>query len=121
VDKICFQGMTFYGYHGVFAAEAELGQRFIVDLELSMDLSAAGSSDDLRDTVNYADVYALVEQMVTNERFNLVEALTSRIAERLLASFPFAEVKVKVTKPNPPIRGHYDAVAIEMVRRRGGQ
>ncbi|WP_400161840.1 dihydroneopterin aldolase [Brevibacillus sp. TJ4] len=118
MDKIYFKGMSFYGYHGVFAAEAELGQRFYVDLELSLDLSRAGESDDLNDTVNYADIFTCVQQLAEKERFNLVEALTARIAERLLHQFPLAEVKVKVTKPNPPINGHYDSVAIEMVRKR---
>lgn len=118
MDKIYFNGMSFYGYHGVFAAEAELGQRFYVDLELSLDLSRAGASDDLNDTVNYADIFTCVQQLVEKERFHLVEALTSRIAEKLLGQFPLAEVKVKVTKPNPPINGHYDSVAIEMVRKR---
>lgn len=118
MDKIYFNGMSFYGYHGVFGAEAELGQRFFVDLELSLDLSRAGASDDLNDTVNYADIFTCVQQIVEGERFNLVEALTEQIAQRLLERFPLAEVKVKVTKPNPPINGHYESVAIEMIRKR---
>lgn len=116
MDKIYFEKMSFYGYHGVFEAEAQLGQRFFVDLELSLDLSRAGQSDDLHDTVNYADIFSLVQQIVEGERYKLVETLTSTIADRLLDRFPFAEVKAKVTKPNPPINGHYQAVAIEMVR-----
>lgn len=118
MDKIYFNGMSFYGYHGVFGAEAELGQRFYVDLALTLDLSKAGSTDDLQDTVNYAEVFACVQKIVEGERYNLVEKLTARIAEQLLGQFPFAEVRVKVTKPNPPINGHYESVAIEMVRRR---
>lgn len=118
MDKIYFEKMSFYGYHGVFEAEAQLGQRFYVDLELTLDLSAAGMSDHLGDTVNYADIFTLVSQIVEKERYQLVEALTSNIADRLLAQFPFDEVKVKVTKPNPPINGHYQSVAIEMIRTR---
>ncbi|USG66006.1 dihydroneopterin aldolase [Brevibacillus ruminantium] len=118
MDKIYVNKMSFYGYHGVFEAEAKLGQRFYVDLELSMDLSKAGASDDLNDTVNYADIFHCVQQIVEKERYNLVEALTSQIASRVLQAFPFSEVKVKVTKPNPPINGHYDSVAIEMTRRK---
>jgi dihydroneopterin aldolase len=120
MDKIYLERMSFYGYHGVLPAEAELGQRFFVDLELSLDLSKAAASDDLADTVNYAEVFALVREIVEGERYRLVEALAGRIAGQLLARFPFQEVKVKVTKPNPPINGHYDAVAIELVRRREG-
>lgn len=118
MDKIYFNGMSFYGYHGVFGAEAELGQRFYVDLVLSLDLSKAGASDDLNDTVNYAEIFSCVQKIVEGERYNLVEKLTAQIAERLLVQFPFSEAKVKVTKPNPPINGHYEAVAIEMTRRR---
>ncbi|MFY0546309.1 dihydroneopterin aldolase [Brevibacillus sp. H7] len=120
MDKIYFNRMSFYGYHGVFEAEAQLGQRFFVDLEMSLDLSKAGESDDLNDTVNYADIFTHVQQIVEGERYKLVEALAARIADQLLAAFPIAEVKVRVTKPNPPINGHYDSVAIEMVRRRKG-
>ncbi|GAA4721661.1 dihydroneopterin aldolase [Brevibacillus fulvus] len=118
MDKIYFQRMEFYGYHGVFEAEAQLGQRFYVDLELSLDLTKAGQSDELGDTVNYADIFTSVRQIVEGERYKLIEALTSRIAEQLLSQFAFMEVKVKVTKPNPPINGHYEAVAVEMVRSR---
>ncbi|MCM3080489.1 dihydroneopterin aldolase [Brevibacillus invocatus] len=118
MDKIFFNGMSFYGFHGVFAAEAELGQRFYVDLELSLDLSKAGASDDLNDTINYAEIFTCVQQIVEGERFKLVEALTANIAEKLLRQFPLQEARVKVTKPNPPINGHYDSVAIEMTRKR---
>lgn len=118
MDKIYFNGMSFYGFHGVFAAEAELGQRFYVDLELSLDLSKAGASDDLNDTINYAEIFTCVQQIVEGERFKLVEALTATIAEKLLRQFPLQEARVKVTKPNPPINGHYDSVAIEMTRKR---
>lgn len=120
MDKIYFQRMAYYGYHGVFPAEAELGQRFYVDLELSLDLSTASYTDDLKDTVNYAEIYTLVKGIVEGERYKLVEALAGRICAQLLTRFPFEEVKVKVTKPDPPINGHYEAVAIEIVRKREG-
>lgn len=118
MDKLYFNGMSFYGYHGVFEAEAQLGQRFFIDLKLQLDLSKAGKSDDLRDTVNYADIFQKVREIVENERYQLIEALAERIAAQLLDLFPFQEVQVKVTKPNPPINGHYDSVAIEIVRTR---
>lgn len=118
MDKIYFSGMSFYGYHGVYGAEAELGQRFLVDLELSIELSRAGTSDDLHDTVNYAEIFTCVQKVVEGERYNLVERLTTEVARQLLRQFPLVEVKVKVTKPNPPIKGHYEAVAIEMIRKR---
>lgn len=54
--------MTFFGYHGVFPPENQLGQRFVVDLTMWCDLAAAGASDDLQDTVNYADVFRYGEK-----------------------------------------------------------
>lgn len=116
MDKLYFNRMSFYGYHGVFEAEAQLGQRFIIDLELQLDLARAGKSDNLQDTVNYAEIFEQVRQIVENERYQLIEAVASRIADRLLDQFPIHEAKVKVTKPTPPINGHYDSVAVEMVR-----
>ncbi len=56
-DSIHLQGMTFFGYHGVYPPETQLGQRFVVDLTMWCDLASAGKSDDLKDTVNYADVF----------------------------------------------------------------
>lgn len=116
MDKLYFNRMSFYGYHGVFEAEAQLGQRFFVDLELQLDLTKAGNSDDLHDTVNYVEIFEQVRKIVENERFNLIEALAARIADQLLNLFPILEAKVKVTKPTPPINGHYDSVAIEIIR-----
>ncbi|WP_232699100.1 dihydroneopterin aldolase [Brevibacillus daliensis] len=118
MDKIYFNQMAFYGYHGVFKEEAKLGQRFYVDLELSLDLSKAAETDNLEHTVNYADIYETVKGIVEGERHQLVEKLTVRICEQLLADFPLEEVKAKVIKPDPPIAGHYQSVAIEMVRKR---
>lgn len=118
MDKLYFHKMSFYGYHGVFEAEAQLGQRFYVDLELSMDMSKAAASDNLEDTLDYGEIYTAVRSIVEQERYKLIEALAARIADQLLAMFPIFEVKVKVTKPNPPINGHYDAVAVEMTRVR---
>ncbi|OAJ72736.1 dihydroneopterin aldolase [Brevibacillus sp. SKDU10] len=119
MDKIYFNGMAFYGYHGVFQEEARLGQRFYVDLELSLDLQKAADTDQLEYTVNYADIYERVKAIVEGERYQLVEKLTVQICDGLLSDFPLDEVKVKVTKPDPPIAGHYQSVAIEMIRKKG--
>lgn len=118
MDKILFHEMEFYGYHGVYPEENRIGQRFRVDLELKTDLSVAGKSDDLSDTINYADVYETVKAMVEGERYQLVEALAERIAAKLLSRFSLDAVLVRVTKPDPPIPGHYKAVAVEIERSR---
>lgn len=116
MDKIYLEGLEFYGYHGVLAAEQQLGQRFLVDLELKTDLRAAGVADDLNQTVNYAEVYGLVREIVEQERYALIEALAERIAELVLENFNIQKVKVRVHKPQAPIPGIFRNVAVEIKR-----
>ena len=63
-DKILLEGMIFYGRHGTLPAERELGQPFIIDLELRLNLQAAGLSDDLRQTVDYSEVHRQARKIV---------------------------------------------------------
>ncbi|MBA4549323.1 dihydroneopterin aldolase [Thermoactinomyces intermedius] len=118
MDKIFMKRLSFYGYHGAYAEENRLGQRFYVDLEMKLDLKPAGTTDDLQNTVDYGAVYQKVETIMTGTRVKLIETLAERIAGRLLADFPIEEVRVRVTKPNPPIQGHYESVGVEVVRTR---
>lgn len=119
MDKIYFNGMRFYGYHGVYPEENRLGQRFHVDLQLYLDLSLPGKTDDLHDTVNYADAYQIAKRIVEEERYRLIETVAEKIAARLLESFDLVkQVMVRVTKPDPPIPGHYDSVAVEIIRKK---
>lgn len=119
IDKIYVHGMEFYGYHGVLREENILGQRFLVDVTLELDLQSAGRSDRLEHTINYADVYERCRMIVEERTFALIEAVAEAIAADLLAAFPrIQRCTVKVIKPNPPIRGHYQHVAVEMSRGR---
>lgn len=119
MDKMYVTGMKFYGYHGVFAEEQKLGQRFNVDVTLSMDLSKAGLTDELDQTVNYKEVYDAVKEIVEGDPVKLLESLAESIAASLLGKFTSVdETTVKVIKPDPPIPGHYDSVAVEITRGR---
>ncbi len=115
-DRIILNGMQFYGYHGVMPAEQELGQPFIVDLEMYCDLREAGEKDDLTKTVDYSHVYELVQGIVTGEPFQLIEALAERIAAVVLAEFPLKQVLVRVRKPHAPLKGIFTDVAVEIRR-----
>ncbi len=120
LDKIFLNKMDFYGFHGVLSEEAKLGQRFRVDVVAEVNLQAAGTSDDLENTVNYASIYEMCKEVVEEKRFKLIETVAETIATNLLTNFQKIErVTVKVTKPNPPIQGIYDSVAVEIVRERG--
>ncbi|GAB6158577.1 dihydroneopterin aldolase [Desulfotomaculum varum] len=118
-DKIILKGMKFYGYHGVLAEEQKLGQQFEVDLELWLDLKAAGRRDDLTCSVSYAEVYDAVAQIMTGSPCRLLEAVAEKISRCILQQFSAVqEVKVTVKKPGAPIRGSFCYMAVEICRAR---
>lgn len=111
--------MEFYGYHGVLPEETKLGQRFVVDLEVEVDLKKAGQTDDLQTTINYAILYTACKEIVEGKPFKLIEAVAEAIAGVVLNDFPTVmSCRVKMIKPNPPIHGHYHSVAVEIKRSR---
>ncbi|PLT33047.1 dihydroneopterin aldolase [Bacillus sp. V5-8f] len=119
MDKIYVNGMQFYGYHGVFPEENKLGQRFAVDLTVELDLSKAGQSDNLNDSINYGELYLICKDIVEGQTFNLVESIAEHIASQVLENYKAVHFcTVKVYKPDPPIPGHYQSVAVEIKRGR---
>ncbi|GEN57949.1 7,8-dihydroneopterin aldolase [Halolactibacillus alkaliphilus] len=119
MDKIFLNGLSFYAYHGALKEENILGQVFKVDLVLELDLAKAGENDDLSQTVHYGHVYETVKYIVEGEPLKLIEAVAEKVSEAVLKQFPqIKQLTVKLTKPTPPIPGHYDSVAVEIVRGR---
>jgi len=116
-DRVLIEGLTFFGYHGVRPEEQRLGQKFRVDVELTLDLGRAASSDRVADTVNYEEICRLVLEVGRGRRCNLVETLAERIAAVLLKAFPAQEVLVRVKKTSPPFDGTLTAVGVEIRRR----
>ena len=116
-DRVLIEGLTFFGYHGVRPEEQRLGQKFRVDLELTLDLARAAASDRVTETVNYEEVCRQVLEVGKGPRCNLVEALAERIAATLLKNFPVQEVLVRVRKTSPPFDGSLTAVGVEIRRR----
>jgi dihydroneopterin aldolase len=108
--------MQFYGRHGVNPEEQTLGQRFEVDVELRLDTRPAALQDDLRLTINYAQVYKAVKRIVEEERFALIETLAETIATQVGQHFAPDRVRVCVRKPHAPIKGVLDYVAVEVER-----
>lgn len=116
--KIGLQNIRLYGYHGQTENERELGQRFEIDVEITADLSAAVASDDMKKTVNYEEVYRVVESEVVNERYHLLEALADKIARDLLRRFSAERALVRIRKPSVPIAGAVDHVEVEVTHER---
>lgn len=119
MDRIFLRGMRFMACHGVLPHEREVPQPFEVDVEMGLDLRAAGESDDLDDTVNYAEVYDVVSTALTVTRKYLIEALAEEIADDLLRDFDALRwVRVTVHKPAAPIDGIFSDVGVTILRRR---
>ena len=118
MDKIILKGIRFHGYHGVAEAERQLGQKYEIDLELTTDLFAAGSTDDLAHTINYAEVVQRVIEIGTQQSFQLFEALAETIAAAILARFQIEEVRVAVKKLSPPIEPTLTYAGVEIYRKR---
>lgn len=111
--KIRLHNMTFYGFHGVSKAEKETGRRFEVDCEIDVDIAQAAKSDKLTDTVNYTAIYETVEEIVQQNKFNLLETVAANIGRRILDSFSVRRVIVRVRKKIPPIPGNLDHIEVE--------
>jgi dihydroneopterin aldolase len=117
-DAIQLLGLRAVGIHGALPEEQVRAQPFEVDLEIEADLSTAGRSDALADTVDYGAIAVLVDGIVRNERFALLERLATRIADEVLADERVERVAVTVRKLRPPVPVDLDAAAVRVVRSR---
>ena len=100
-DRILLEGMVFHGRHGTLPSERELGQPFVVDVELRLNLRPAGLSDKLEATVDYGEVHRQSKEIVEGTPVNLTETVAERIAAAILDGHPLVEaVRVKVAKPH---------------------
>jgi dihydroneopterin aldolase len=117
-DKVILRGVAARGRHGVFASERENGQRFVVDVVCSLDLTPAGTSDQLDATVDYGTLAERIVADIEGDPVNLIEALAERIARTCL-SVPIVEkVEVTVHKPGAPISVEFTDVAVTLTRSR---
>ena len=112
--KLSLKNMVFYGHHGVYPVEKELGQRIEVDVDLWADFSQAGSTDDLATTINYVDVYAMVKNIVEQGSYDLIEAMALAIRNQIRDAYEPQKVTVRVRKPQPPVGGLMDTVEFEI-------
>lgn len=119
MDKIIVNGLRFYAYHGVNPEEKEKGQPFIVDITAYSDLAKPSRTDDLGDTVNYSKMSKTVRRVMEESKYNLIEKVAGRICEEILAEYNgINEVEVTVKKPQAPMSGDFDYVAVSITRRR---
>ena len=118
-DLVELRGLKVWGFHGVFEHERAAGQDFLVDVVLHLDTAPAGASDDIADTVNYADVAQHVTSIVGGSPVNLIETLAARIADACLSDARVEAVEVSVHKPHAPIPSPFSDVVVTIHRSRG--
>lgn len=117
-DRIFIEGIKFHGYHGLMRMEREVGVRLSVDVELALDLAAAGRSDNVRQTLDYREVHRTVIELGRGTSHRLLESYATAVIDALLAKFPVEAVTVRVRKETPVLDGIVDAVGVEMTRER---
>ena len=119
VDIIRIAGIKSFGHHGALPEEKRLGQRFTVSVDLEADTRPAAAADDLKLTVDYAQVIRTVEAQLTGQPVYLIETLAQQIAARILGTFPVVKaVTVEVTKPFAPVAAEFDAISVKIRRER---
>ena len=119
MDKIYLKNVEIFANHGVFQEEKNLGQKFILDLELTLSLEEAGKSGDLTKSVHYGELCHGIEKEFTKVSYDLIETAAEKVAEYILINYPMVEnVKVTLKKPWAPIGRHLDYAAVEITRER---
>jgi 7,8-dihydroneopterin aldolase/epimerase/oxygenase len=107
-------GLSLYTHHGVSEAEREVGQRLVFDISFELDDCDATVTDRIEDTVNYAAVCEQVALGAQERNYKTLERLCAAVAERLIDRFGAESVRVKATKPEPPIPLPVDEVSVEV-------
>lgn len=120
LDQVIIKDLSVFAKHGLFDAEAELGQRFFIDVYVGADLSYAEREDEAEGTANWAELVEVITKAFTHRRYKMVEAAAAAIATAIFEHFPIARtVRVEVRKPSAPIEAifAYSAVVVERDRR----
>jgi 7,8-dihydroneopterin aldolase/epimerase/oxygenase len=116
-DQIRVNGIKAFGYHGVLPDEAINGQEFTVDLLVTLDLRAATLSDDLNETLNYADLAKIAHDNIVGDRVQLIERLAGRIAEEISSAYSqITSVSVTVHKPHAPVTVDFEDISVTITR-----
>jgi dihydroneopterin aldolase len=120
-DTIFVSGLLIHAHHGVMAHEEKVGQRFVIDLELTTDLATASRSDKLADTVDYGKIVDTTTEVFTRRSYRLIEAAGGAVADAILAKFDnVSAVRITVRKPHAPIAAIFGDAGVTLTRKRNG-
>ncbi len=118
MDYIKITNLKIYAYHGVLPEEQEKGQEFFVNAKMYMDFKKAERTDQLEDTVNYAQCCQLITSEFQSKRFQLIEAACQHVIKELLYHFPVLDaIEMEVCKPHAPIGLPFENVSVTCYRK----
>tara|TARA_Y100000389_G_C17445146_1_gene511105 strand:- start:64 stop:438 length:375 start_codon:yes stop_codon:yes gene_type:complete len=113
MGKIYLKNIRLYAFHGCMDEEEKIGSDYIVNIVVKTNLDKSSKSDQLKDTVDYVALHAIVKEEM-EQRAKLLENVADRILNRIIKEHPSVQkAKVKVSKRNPPIGGNVEEVAVK--------
>lgn len=116
--KVHIEKLEIYAYHGVFSQEKDLGQKFLIDLDILLK-DKKSLKDDIENTINYGELASFVCSFALENTFDLIESLADKIAMAILFKYDLAKsVKVKIHKPNAPVKEHFEDIYVEVERKK---
>ena len=111
---IYLQDLRFHAFHGVMEQEKTVGNDYIVNVKLNVNVQKAATSDNVSDTINYASVYDIISKAMS-ERSHLIEHVAYKIGEKLIKAFPLiTDLEINVKKLNPPIEAECSGAGVEI-------
>ncbi len=114
MGKIAMEGMQFYAYHGRYQEEQVVGNQFLVDVYIETNIEGAAESDELSQTINYEEVYAIAKTEM-KERSHLLEHVGKRILDKITEKYgKLPSLRVRISKLHPPVRGNVERVYVEL-------
>ena len=120
-DAIFVNGLVLHAYHGVMPHEGKVGQPFVLDLMLDIDLGEASRTDKLKHTVSYELLVKTASEAFCARRYRLVEAAAGAVADAVLDRYPLIRsIRITVRKPHAPIAATFDDVGVIVTRARRG-
>ena len=118
-DTIFVNGLVLHAYHGVMPHEAKVGQPFVLDIVLDIDLVEASRSDMLKHTVSYEQLVKTASEAFSSRRYRLVEAAAGAVADAVLDRYPpIRSIRITVRKPHAPVAATFDDVGVTITRAR---
>lgn len=119
MDKIIIKNLELFSYHGVNKEEKLLGQKFLIDLYMYVDIRNSGEKDDLNSTISYSDVIKFLTKVMTEKSYDLLERVATVLARELFLKYERLNgLKLCLKKPMAPMKAHFDYVAVEIERFR---